>query len=294
LAKIAVELERALALRREEGTPGRTMPRVLAQGNGWTVADVVCTSGPRDRPFKEQHTQYSISVVLAGSFQYRTPLGHGMMLPGSLMLGNPGQCFECGHEHGEGDRCVAFWYSADYFGRLVADAGRRSRGKRFDVARLPPVRPLAALVARLGAGVVDPNDVSWEELGIRLAATALGLAAGSSFDSNYVMPNAEARVTRAVRMIDRHPDATLTLGQLARESGLSPYHFLRMFERLTGLTPHQYVRRTRLREAAMRLAAESGKVLDVALDSGFGDVSNFNRAFRSEFGTSPTAYRKSL
>jgi AraC family transcriptional regulator len=189
---------------------------------------------------------------------------------------------------------VAFWYSADYFGRLVADAGRRSRGKRFDVARLPPVRPLAALVARLGASVVDPNDVSWEELGIRLAATALGLAAGSSFDSNYVMPNAEARVTRAVRIIDRHPDATLTLGQLARESGLSPYHFLRMFERLTGLTPHQYVRRTRLREAAMRLAAESGKVLDVALDSGFGDVSNFNRAFRSEFGTSPTAYRKSL
>jgi AraC family transcriptional regulator len=44
----------------------------------------------------------------------------------------------------------------------------------------------------------------------------------------------------------------------------------------------------------MRLAAESGKVLDIALDSGFGDVSNFNRAFRSEFGMSPTAYRKSL
>jgi AraC-like DNA-binding protein len=294
LAKIAVELERALVLRREEGTPGRTVPRILAQGSGWTVADVLCTSGPRDRPFEEQHTQYSISVVLAGSFQYRTPLGHGVMLPGSLMLGNPGQYFECGHEHGEGDRCVAFWYAADYFERLVADAGRSRHGKRFDVPRLPPVRPLAAFVARLGASVIEAHDVSWEELGIRLAVRALAVAAGMPLDSNRVMPNTEARVTRTVRMIDRHSDAALTLGQLARESGLSPYHFLRTFERLTGLTPHQYVRRTRLREAAMRLSAESGKVLDIALDSGFGDVSNFNRAFRSEFGMSPTAYRKQV
>jgi len=49
--------------------------------------------------------------------------------------------------------------------------------------------------------------------------------------------------------------------------------------------------RTRLREAALRLASESDKILDVALDSGFGDVSNFNRAFRSEFGMSPRAFR---
>ena len=47
MAKIAVELERALTLRRDEGTPGQTMPLVLAQGNGWAVADVLCTSGPQ-------------------------------------------------------------------------------------------------------------------------------------------------------------------------------------------------------------------------------------------------------
>jgi AraC-like DNA-binding protein len=79
---------------------------------------------------------------------------------------------------------------------------------------------------------------------------------------------------------------------LAREAGLSPYHFLRTFERLTGVTPHQFVMRARLREAAIRLVAESGNVLDIALDCGFGDVSNFNRAFRTEFGASPRAYRQ--
>jgi AraC-like DNA-binding protein len=208
------------------------------------------------------------------------------------MFGNPGQSFECGHEHGEGDRCVAFWYAGEYFEQLVAGAGR-SHGNQFNVARLPPVRSLAASIARVGAGVIDPRGVSWEELGIRLATGALSATAGMAFDANRLTPSAEARVTRTVRMIDRHPNAALTVGQLARESGLSPYHFLRTFERVTGLTPHQYVRRTRLREAAMRLGVESGKVLDIALDSGFGDVSNFNRAFRSEFGMGPTVYRRS-
>jgi AraC family transcriptional regulator len=61
----------------------------------------------------------------------------------------------------------------------------------------------------------------------------------------------------------------------AAGAGLSPYHFLRTFRSLTGITPHQYVLRARLREAAWRLAAGTEKVLDVALDSGFGDVSNF-------------------
>jgi AraC family transcriptional regulator len=47
-----------------------------------------------------------------------------------------------------------------------------------------------------------------------------------------------------------------------------------------------------LRRAAMRLIAEPSQVLDIALESGFGDVSNFNHAFRAEFGVSPSRYRK--
>lgn len=150
---------------------------------------------------------------------------------------------------------------------------------------LPVLRRFAPLIGRAAAGVTGSSAVAWEELGVRLAVSAAAVDGGSA-DTGSVPLNAAARVTRAVRLIERHPDAALTLTALARDAGLSPYHFLRTFERITGVTPHQYILRARLREAAaLRLADAPGKIVDVALDCGFGDVSNFNRAFRAELGT---------
>jgi len=299
LAKIAVELEQALARRALDGGAGRTTTRWLAWGEGWRVGDVICTSGPDDRPFEERHASVAIALVTAGTFQYHSAAGRELMTPGSLMLGNAGQSFECGHEHGLGDRCLSFHYDPDYFESLAADAAGGSsawpaRGVRpsFRPLRLPPLRPMSALVARACAGLTGSGNVSWEELTVQLAARTVQLAGGFTPGTGAVSPAATARVTRAVRRIERDPGDGLSLSELAREARLSPYHFLRTFQRLTGVTPHQYVLRTRLREAATRLAAGPGRVADVAFDSGFGDVSNFNHAFRAEFGVSPRVYRQ--
>lgn len=304
LAKIAVELQQALAQRREYGSPGRTTSRLLARGKGWTVSDVICTCGPQDRPFEERHSGVSIAIVTAGTFQYRGAAGsrtaRELMMPGSLLLGSAGQCFECGHEHGAGDRCLSFWYAPDYFERIAADAGRRGTQAGFKNLRLPPLRALAPLVASACASLIATPEnagrmsVAWEELALKLAAQAIQLEAGLSPGPGDAPPSAVARVTRSVRKIERDPAAALTVAGLAREAKLSPYHFLRIFERLTGLTPHQYVLRARLREAALRVAAGTSKVLDIAFDCGFGDVSNFNRAFRTEFGASPRGFRSCI
>jgi len=58
------------------------------------------------------------------------------------------------------------------------------------------------------------------------------------------------------------------------------------------LTPHGYIQRARLRWAATRLMLEPASVLDITLDCGFGDVSNFNHAFRAEFGLDPLSHLK--
>ena len=113
-------------------------------------------------------------------------------------------------------------------------------------------------------------------------------------EGSAISPADVARVTRTVRKIEAEPGSALTLVRLADEARLSPFHYLRTFEKLTGVTPHQFLLRTRLRAAATRLTSGRARILDVALDAGFGDISNFNRAFRTEFGVSPRVFRRSF
>lgn len=259
MAEIAVELTDALAARKTAGVPGQTTPRVIARGDGWTVADVVCTCGPQDRPYEERHLETAIAVVEAGSFEYRSSTGRELMSAGALLLGNRGDGFECAHRHSEGDRCVSFWYAPDYFQRLAADAGVRAGDRGFKVARVPALRPLSRLVARTGAWLRAAVDVPWEELVLMLAAQTVTLAAGLSPSSHRLPLNAEAALVRALRRIEQGGGERLTLGELAGHAGLSPYHFLRTFKAVVGLTPHQYLLRARLRNAASRLADGNGK-----------------------------------
>lgn len=291
MAKIAVELANALNQRRLNGTPGRAAPRALAGGMGWSASDVLCTSGPNDRPFEERHNRVSIAIVVAGSFQYRSTRGGELMTPGALLLGNVGDSFECGHEHAEGDRCIAFHYDHDFFEKLASESGAH-RNTRFRRLRLPPMQGMSSLVAQACIGVEGSADVSWEELSLMLVARTLRLTGNSTSYREGDPPSALARITKAVRLVESNLEEELALPRLAAEARLSPYHFLRTFTNLTGLTPHQYVRRARLREVALGLAGLRDRVLDLALASGFGDVSNFNRAFRSEFGVSPRRYRE--
>jgi AraC-like DNA-binding protein len=269
LAKIAVK----------SAEPAGLAVHTLARGEDWAVRDIVCGYGPRDRPFEEQHTSSSIAIVLEGTFQYRSGRVRELMTPGSLLLGNAGQIFECGHEHGAGDRCISFSYAADF---------------GFKVLRLPPLRALSSLTARVCSALRRKHECSWEELSIELAAEATRLANGLSSRYGNADAAGVARVTRVVRMIEHELDQPHSLAEIARDAGLSPSYFLRTFTAVTGLTPHQYVRRSRLHAAATRLRIESARITDIALDCGFGDVSNFNRAFRAEFGVSPRAYRHGL
>ena len=275
----------ALRHKAVHGVAGSAVARLLAEGSGWRAQDVVCSSGPRDRAFEERHDGVCVAVVLSGTFTYRNDLGRTLLTPGSLLLGDAETCFTCGHQHGEGDRCLSFHFEPAFFEQFAVDAGARK--PRFRRNSLPAVRALTPLVAR--AVMAVKGSAALEELALDIAVA--GLLQSHDYKHRTVSARDERRVAAVIRHLEDHYHERLALADLARLADLSPFHFLRIFRATAGLTPHQYVLRTRLRAAAVALATTATPVTEIALASGFADLSNFIRSFRAEFAMAPSSYR---
>jgi AraC family transcriptional regulator len=268
--------------------------RTLASGPGWHVSDVVCTAGPSDRPFEERHAAACIAVVTHGTFQYRSGAGAAVLSPGAVLLGNSGQCFQCGHEHGTGDRCLSFQLDPGHLDAIAA-AVPGVRRSAFCIPRLPPLPGLASLLAEAEAARDDGDTAEFEELTLRLVGGVITALNGANRAALAPNRRDERRVTTALRRIEAlSQDSTgrgLALCDIARKAGMSPYHFLRTFRQVVGITPHQFVLRTRLHRAAVRLLRSQEAISTIAFDAGFNDLSTFNNRFRRVIGVTPTAYR---
>jgi AraC-like DNA-binding protein len=264
--------------------------RILASGPGWLVRDSVCTAGPHDLPFEERHDTTCIAAVTEGTFQYRTASGDAVLAPGGVILGNQGACFECGHEHGTGDRCLAFHFAPEAIETIVA-AVPGARRTAFAVPSLPPLPALLPLLTAAEAARDHADAAELEELALRLAGAVAATLGGAARRARPPSRRDERRVSDALRRIEARAHEPLALADLAREAATSPYHFLRTFRQVVGMTPHQFVLRTRLSRAAVRLRTSDEPISAIAFSAGFGDLSTFNRRFRRLMGCSPGAYR---
>ena len=97
-------------------------------------------------------------------------------------------------------------------------------------------------------------------------------------------------VQRMQEYIEKHLRENISFADVAKASLFSPWHARRLFLEYTGVTPSEYIRKLRLKQSALKLRDEDVNILDVALDSGFGSVDGYQRAFRKEFGCNPSAY----
>ena len=133
----------------------------LASGPGWRVDDVVCTAGPHERPFEEAHESFCIAAVVEGTFQYRSSRGCVTLAPGPLMLGNAGDCFECGHAHAAGDRCLSFHFAPEAMEEILRDVPGVRR-LAFPTPRVPPLPALMTLVAAAEAARDGKDAATWK------------------------------------------------------------------------------------------------------------------------------------
>jgi AraC family transcriptional regulator len=104
----------------------------------------------------------------------------------------------------------------------------------------------------------------------------------------------DRRVRRAVELMHAHLDRDLPLEEIASAAHLSPFHFARLFKKLTGFAPHAYLAALRAARARQLLAETDLSVTEVGARVGYMSSSHFAKAFRQATGISPSAYRKAL
>lgn len=254
------------------------------------VASYRCDAGPGVRPYTEVHEGHSVSYVRRGSFGYRTRGASCEMVAGSVLVGGPGDEYVCTHDHHVcGDECLGFHFSPGFVDLIGGGpAAWRSGG-------LPPLSELAVVGELAQAAVEGRVDAGLDELGIWFASRFVDLVGdrAKSPRAARTAPRDRRRAVEAAVWIEAHAHRDIDLEGAAAEAGLSAFHFLRLFSRVLGVTPHQYLVRSRLRHAARLLAEDPGRpVTAVALDVGFADLSNFVRSFRRAAGVSPGGFRK--
>jgi AraC family transcriptional regulator len=205
--------------------------------------------------------------------------------------------FEITHSDANG-RIVSF----EVHPRFLADVIKRAGIFPGKLQRVPPpgfvinqrVDYLCFLLMQQTENGAKLGKLYFESL-----ATALVIAIVSQTDSR-LLPEAgnifvqNERMRQAIAYIESNLRPKLTLPEIAAASGLSVSHFSRLFSRVVGLTPHEYILTCRLRLAQKLLCLRGREcsIAEIAAESGFADQAHFSRYFHRVFGKAPLAYRR--
>lgn len=232
-------------------------------------------------PEWEVSSQDSISFVEEGSFDLCFERRRWRFLPGSIFVARRGMTFSCTHEDDcPTDRCLTVAY----------DAGTVEELRMADVAVPAPPFARAAgrheFIRRRLASCDTGEEIRFELLAGALFES-LGATAPAHFDKARHLVG---HVERAIERIEAEFDRPLSLRDLARTAGLSPYHFARAFREVVGLPPHRYLTAVRLRHAFRMLDGGAG-VTHTCYEVGFGSLSHFITTFRDRFGMTPSDVR---
>jgi AraC family transcriptional regulator len=258
--------------------------RTVHQGEALSVFEYRCSAGPDDKPYAETRDAHYLAFVRRGSFGCRTQGESHELVAGAVFVVRPGREYTATHDHNAcGDECLSF--------RLSDELVDSFDPKVWDLARVPPLPELMVLGELAQAAVEGRTGVGVDEAALLFLEKATSVASGGQ--QGFRMKAKERqRAVEAALWLEANAAEPVGLEHAARYAGLSAFHFLRLFSKVTGVTPHQYLVRTRLRRAARLLSQEDLSITAVALDCGFADLSNFVRTFRRAAGVSPGRFRK--
>jgi AraC family transcriptional regulator len=237
--------------------------------------DARCAAHQHERGDEEDVSVPTLVFPRRGLFRWEVGKRSVVADPNTALLFHPARSFTISHPAYGGDDCVSLRIAYD----VVEDAlGAQGETPRFWTLPAAAQRALHASLHKLG----DPADaLQGEEIAVEILAL-LSAAPARKIERD------EAAVETVRERIAADPAEHLTLGELARDVGLSPFHLARRFRTSVGSSIHEYRTRLRLLTALNRLHEGADEIAPLALDLGFASHGHFSGAFRRMFGVRPT------
>ncbi|WP_187170494.1 AraC family transcriptional regulator [Salidesulfovibrio onnuriiensis] len=234
---------------------------------------------------RHAHDSLCFGAVLEGARDFGEGETGVTVRAGQVMAINPQQVHACGMD----GPCsyVMFSVRPEALDRALAEIGLPANPP-------PQIRDLVIHDPALYSRIVRLSEVTLRH-GDPLESQALYLDILARLLSEHAgletppLPDEPEAVARAREYLDEHFAQGVSLADLARAAGLSPFHLSRVFTARTGLPPHEYQTARRIRRAKQLL--EAGEpAAQVAVACGFSDQSHLSRAFKRIMGMTPGQY----
>ena len=259
-------------------------------------------TGRRLRWSSEARADYAALFLLEGRLRWKSPEGdeEGELGAGGALLSSPGETINA--------TCAgqASFLSLTLAPVYVLDCAVRARLMRADA--FVNFRPRAVVsderLARLARDLSE--ELSEEAAGQELVVGALveqtlvhllrrygGVRRAEQLELSRA-GRVDRRIRRAVELMHARLERDLQLEEIASAAHLSPFHFARLFKKLTGATPHNYLAALRAARAQTLLSETDLSVTEIGARVGYGSSSHFAKAFRQATGISPRDFRRAL
>lgn len=244
----------------------------------------------RGHLIKRSPQNYSVELIASGTMYFqREPEDQHLLSTPMIRWQEPGNIYNYGSVDDVGWEHYFFLYRGPR-ARRVHSRGfyRLSEHAFLPVRRVDLFRGLfTAIHHTLLSPRIDNARavICLEQILLHAAEEAAGLPSESRYTSD---------LERICSQIHLDPGKDICFEKQARDMGLSVSHFRKCFSEHTGMAPHQYLLRARLRAAADRLCRTPDPIKGIAYDLNLGNPAQFSKAFRSQFGMPPGAYRKTF
>jgi AraC family transcriptional regulator len=243
-------------------------------------AGVICLSEAQPPMVLHEHADTHFVFVPTGVYETDALGADGFVGPNSALLSTPGAKHR-DRFRGPG-RAMALSLSDELLNACLGEASISEQ--RAGVIESPLARSVLSAIA---AEAMQPDALS----GLAIEGYCFELAAALAQPSSRRAHQAPGWLARSRERVANDQDVP-TVEQLAREAGVHPVHFARVFRRHVGLSPVEYLRRERAKRAADLLAHSLVPIVEVGLACGFADQPAFSKAFRRATGVTPASFRR--